>query len=75
VLKQHLSDEEILIFTYLINAYSLHATATRALRLEFDDVPERVVEVPAPGDDTSDSKGSSDRTSRRANSTQERTVS
>jgi alkylhydroperoxidase family enzyme len=52
VLKQHLSDEEILIFTYLINAYSLHATATRALRLEFDDVPERVVEVPAPGNST-----------------------
>jgi hypothetical protein len=27
----------------------MHATMTRALRLEYDDVPERLVEVPAPG--------------------------
>ena len=47
-LKQGLSDEEILILTYLINAYALHATSTRALRLEYDDVPERIVEIPEP---------------------------
>ena len=47
-LKEGLSDEEILILTYLINAYALHATSTRALRLEYDDVPERIVEIPAP---------------------------
>jgi len=48
ILKTQLSDEEILILTYLINAYALHATSTRALRLEYDNVPERIVEVPAP---------------------------
>lgn len=47
-LRAHLSDDEILILTYAVNMYSLHATATRALRLEYDDVPERVVEIPAP---------------------------
>ncbi len=48
ILKAHLSDEEILILTYLINAYALHATSTRALRLEYDNLPERIVEIPAP---------------------------
>ena len=48
ILKAHLSDEEILILTYLTNAYALHATSTRALRLEYDNVPERIVEIPAP---------------------------
>jgi alkylhydroperoxidase family enzyme len=47
-LKAHLSDEEILILTYLINAYALHATSTRALRLEYDNLAERIVEIPAP---------------------------
>ena len=31
--------------------YELHATMCRALRLEYDDVDERVVEIPAPGSD------------------------
>jgi len=53
ILKAHLSDEEILILTYLINAYALHATSTRALRLEYDNVPERVVEIPAPPEGSS----------------------
>jgi alkylhydroperoxidase family enzyme len=48
ILKVHLSEEEILILTYLINAYALHATSTRALRLEYDNLPERIVEIPAP---------------------------
>jgi hypothetical protein len=26
----------------------MHAIMSRALRLEYDDVPERIVEVPAP---------------------------
>jgi alkylhydroperoxidase family enzyme len=47
-LKAGLSDEHILMLTYQINMYSLHATATKALRLEYDNVPERIVEVPAP---------------------------
>jgi alkylhydroperoxidase family enzyme len=47
-LKAHLSDEEILELTYTVGLYSMHAVMTRALRLEYDEVPERVVEVPAP---------------------------
>lgn len=48
VLKQHLSDEEILEFTYITCTYELHATMCRALKLEYDDVDERIVEVPIP---------------------------
>jgi alkylhydroperoxidase family enzyme len=46
--KAHFSDEEILVLVYFINLYILHATTCRALRLEYDDVPERIVEVPKP---------------------------
>lgn len=28
--------------------FARHATWTRTLRLEFDDIPERIVEIPAP---------------------------
>ena len=48
VLKKHLSDEEILEFTYVTTLYDLHATISKALRLEYDDVDERIVEVAAP---------------------------
>lgn len=51
VLKKHLSDEEILELTYTTCMYEMHATMCRALRLEYDDVPERVVEIPAPEED------------------------
>ena len=47
-LKLGLSDEEILELTYITCTYELHATMCRALRLEYDDVDERIVEVPAP---------------------------
>ena len=47
-LRESLSDEEILEFTYVICTYALHATMCRALKLEFDDVPERIQEIPAP---------------------------
>lgn len=47
-LQQHLPDEAILELTYLVGTYAMHAAACRALRLEYDDVPERVAEVPAP---------------------------
>jgi alkylhydroperoxidase family enzyme len=47
-LKGFLSDEEILELTYIVCTYELHATMCRALRMEFDDVPERVIEVAAP---------------------------
>lgn len=47
VLRSHLSDEEILLFTYITCMYDMHATICRALRLEFDDRPEPVEEVAA----------------------------
>ncbi len=54
VLKKHLSDEEILELTYTTCTYELHATMCRALRLEYDDVDERVVEIPVPEDEKRD---------------------
>ena len=47
-LRQHLSDEEILELTYITVMYEMHATISRALRLEFDDRDEPIVEVAAP---------------------------
>ncbi len=47
-LKEFLSDAEILEFTYITCTYALHATMCRALRLEYDDVAERIVEIAAP---------------------------
>ena len=49
-LRSFLSDEAILELTYAIATYGLHAIISRALRLEYDDVPERVVEIPVPGE-------------------------
>jgi alkylhydroperoxidase family enzyme len=49
-LRAHLSEEEILELTYITALYEMHALMCRALRLEYDDVPERIVEVAAPGD-------------------------
>ena len=51
VLKAHMSDEEILELTYITCTYDMHATICRALRLEYDDVPERLVEIAAPDED------------------------
>jgi alkylhydroperoxidase family enzyme len=48
-LRTHLSDEEILELTYITCMYEMHATICRALRLEFDDRDEPVVEVAGPG--------------------------
>lgn len=48
-LHSHLCDEDILELTYHVLGYNLHAVSCKALRLEFDDVPERIREVPVPG--------------------------
>ena len=53
-LKTHLSDEEILELTYIVGMYDMHAVMTKALRLEYDDVDDRIVEVAAPADASSD---------------------
>jgi alkylhydroperoxidase family enzyme len=47
-LRACLSDEEIIELTYITTLYLHHAVMSRALRTEFDDVAERIVEVPAP---------------------------
>jgi hypothetical protein len=47
-LRTHLSDEEILEFTYITATYSMHAVISRALQLEYDDRDDPVVEVAAP---------------------------
>ena len=49
-LKAFLSDEEILELTYITCLYDMHAVMTRALRLEWDDRDDPVVEVAAPED-------------------------
>jgi alkylhydroperoxidase family enzyme len=54
VLKEKLSDEQILELTYITALYDMHAVVTRALRLEYDDIDERITEVPAPGEGGSD---------------------
>jgi hypothetical protein len=46
-LKKHFKDEEILELTYFTGLYQLNAMISRALRLEYDDIDERIVEVPA----------------------------
>jgi alkylhydroperoxidase family enzyme len=50
-LKEHLSDEAILELTYAVTLYMAFAVFSRSLRLEYDDVDERLVEVPAPTED------------------------
>lgn len=60
-LKEHLSEVEILELTYITCTYMIHAVMSRALRLEFDDVDERVAEVPAPEGTTADVMGMVDK--------------
>ncbi len=48
VLKAGLSDEEVLELTYCTALYEMHAVMSRALRLEYDDIDERIVEIAAP---------------------------
>jgi alkylhydroperoxidase family enzyme len=47
-LREVFSDREILEFTYTTTMYVMHAIMSRALRLEFDDRDEPVVEVEDP---------------------------
>ena len=45
-----ISEEDILELSYHVMAYNLHAVMCKALKLEFDDVPERIRELPVPKD-------------------------
>ncbi|GAA3195427.1 carboxymuconolactone decarboxylase family protein [Actinocorallia longicatena] len=47
-LKKHLPDEQILELTYTTCLYEMHATMSKALRVEFDDRDDPIVEVAAP---------------------------
>ena len=47
-LKTFLSDEEILELTYITCLYDMHAVMTKALRLEWDNRDDPIVEVAAP---------------------------
>jgi len=49
-LKKFFSEEEILEFTYITCMYDMHAVMSRALRLEFDDRDDPIVEIAAPKD-------------------------
>ena len=48
-LREHLDDLEILELTYISSLYLKHAVMSRALRTEWDDVDERIVEVKVEG--------------------------
>lgn len=47
-LKSLFSEEEIMEFTYVTCMYDMHAVMSKALRLEFDDRDDPIVEVAAP---------------------------
>ena len=44
-LRAHLSDEQILLLTYITALYDMHAVMSRALRTEWDDRDDPCVEV------------------------------
>ena len=48
VLREHLSDEAILEFTYITMMYTMHAVISRALHLEYDERDDPIVEIAAP---------------------------
>ena len=56
-LAEHLDEVQILELTYIACTYMMHAVMSRALKLEFDDVPDPVTEVPAPDGATADVMG------------------
>jgi alkylhydroperoxidase family enzyme len=47
-LREHLDDEQILELTYIVMTYEMHATMSKALRTEYDDYDDPVVEEPDP---------------------------
>jgi alkylhydroperoxidase family enzyme len=49
-LREHFTDEQILEFTYITTLYAQHAIISVALRTEFDDRPDPIVEIAAPDD-------------------------
>lgn len=60
-LRAELSDVEILELTYITCTYDMHATMSRALRLEYDDVEDPVEEIAAPESASQDVMAAVDR--------------
>ena len=48
--RRFMSDEQILELTYIVMLYDMHAVMSRALRVEYDDRDDPVVEIAAPKD-------------------------
>ena len=49
-MREHLDDEAIMEFTYITMMYTMHAVISRALRLEYDNRDDPIVEIAAPAD-------------------------
>ena len=49
-MREHLDDEQILEFTYITMMYTMHAVISVALRLEYDNRDDPIVEIAAPQD-------------------------
>ena len=47
-LKAFLTDEQILELTYIVCLYDMHAVMSRALRTEYDDRDDPIVEIAPP---------------------------
>jgi alkylhydroperoxidase family enzyme len=47
-LKEFLTDEQILELTYIVCLYDMHAVMSRALRTEYDDRDDPIVEIAPP---------------------------
>jgi alkylhydroperoxidase family enzyme len=56
-LRAHLSEVELIELTYITSMYLMHAVMSRALRTEFDDRDEPVVEVPGPAGPAGEPEG------------------
>ena len=48
VLRRTFSEEQVLALAFTTCFFAMHARSSRALRLEYDDIPDRIVEIPAP---------------------------
>ena len=56
-LTTELNETAVIELTYAVTTYLLHATMCRALRLEYDDVDERIKEIAVPGGGNEDVMG------------------
>jgi len=70
-LRARLSDEEILELTYITTLYLQHAVMSRALRTEFDDRPEPIVEIVVEGADSTGAGRPGHRPRRRGTGTEQ----